>query len=280
MLKQKISFSKAFYFLLLLHFYFNSNLILKKSFAQTPILEALTWSQIDDGLFLSQDFVANSIAGFKTEIILLKINLDKYELKVSNANDFKKKRASVETLTKKAGGILGINANFYGKDNKPLGLIVSNGKIINKLQKGGSVLSGVFFLRNGKPYIAHRDRFSSHPPSDTHLAVQSGPRIISNSKALKFKKSNGSTRRSGIAVTRNNREVIIYATRNRFPGAKLEDIISVLGRPELKVTDVLNFDGGGSSQFYLSKDASPLLKAEINISGGDPVPIALVAKKK
>ena len=122
----------------------------------------------------------------------------------------------------------------------------------------------------------HRDKFSS---KGVELGLQSGPRIIENSKILSFKKSNGSSRRSGIAITETG-QVLLFATRYRFPGARLEDIGNILLRSGLGIKDALNFDGGGSSQLYLSSEASAGKVAEINISGGDSVPIALTFKKR
>ena len=255
------------------------------------------WLEQAPGLHLGSSLISNPISSFKSELILLKINLNLFSLKVADSRQDGPSLNTVKALTQKRKAIAGINANFYGRNDKPLGLVISEGKRLNRLHRSGSVLTGVFFLKDGRPNIVHRDDYGEIVST---LALQSGPRIISESEPLSFKKSNGATRRSGIAITAKN-EIILYATKSRFPGARLEEIQDVFSMPSLEVTDVLNFDGGGSSQFYFNKKAlgssvskktSPrkttsssksLLSnnpTEINISGGDPVPIALIITRR
>ncbi len=252
------------------------------SFMKAPT--EIKWAKQAEGLYLGSTLISNPVSSFKSELVLLRINLDHFKLQVADSRQHGPSLNTVKALTLKNKAFAGINANFYGRNDKPLGLVISEGKTLNQLHRSGSVLTGVFYLVNNKPRIAHRDNFQKISPT---LALQAGPRIISDKKKLSFKKSNGPTRRSGIAITSKN-EIILYATKSRFPGARLEDIQDVFSMPTLAVTDVLNFDGGGSSQFYFSKSTltGEVSKktnssiSEINISGGDPVPIALVVTKK
>ena len=236
----------------------------------------IVWVKQRDGLHLAQVFKESSANSFKTEIILLKVDLDRFKIGVADSRQHDKARDSVKSLVKKSGAFAGINANFYGTDSKPLGLVIQSAKALNPLQKGGSVLTGVFYIKDGKANIVHRDNFKV---AGVDLAVQSGPRVISKGKLLSFKKSNGATRRSGVAVTKNN-EIILFATRNRFPGARLEDIQKILSDPSIAVTDVLNLDGGGSSQFFIDKSFLKDSSADIKMSGGDSVPITLTVSPR
>jgi len=237
--------------------------------------EEIVWVDLADGLHQASAWIVNPISSIKSEVVLLLVDPKKFPLSVSDARDHRRKRKSVKDLVELSDGIAGVNANFFGTEGEPLGLVLTNGKITNPLQQGGSLLTGVFQLKNGKASIVHRDNFS---PEGVRLALQSGPRLIENSKLLKFKKSNGSTRRSGIAVTARG-QILLFATRYRFPGARLEDIGEVLFRTKLEITDALNFDGGGSSQLFISPKASNNQIATVDIGGGDPVPIALTVKK-
>lgn len=143
------------------------------------------------------------------------------------------------------------------------------------MQRGGRVLTGIFAVkRSGQFVIEHRDSFK---PEDTWMAVQAGPRLVENGKPIEIGSSQETSRRSGVAITKNN-EVILYATVLRFPGATLGDIQEMLLDPALEVTHALNLDGGGSSQLFIESFAS--LSGETFLSGGDPVPVGIVVKRK
>jgi exopolysaccharide biosynthesis protein len=99
-----------------------------------------------------------------------------------------------------------------------------------------------------------------------------------NGNSTKLTPSEHSTRRSGIATTKDNK-IIIYSTLLRFPGATLSQIQDMLSAPELQIQDALNLDGGSSSQFYINGRIAPK-NEEILLSGGDTVPVGLIFLKK
>lgn len=210
----------------------------------------------------------------KSDITLMRVDPTLFSFRLAEAKDASVQRTDIQTLVKRTGGIAGINTNFFDESGNPLGLVVRDAEQEQKIQTGGNLLTGVFYVANDKPAIAHRNVYS---PDGVTLAFQAGPRLIDNGEPLKLSPFDGPTRRSGIAVT-NDGYVILYATVVRFPGATLEQIQEMLLRPELKVRDALNLDGGGSSQFYVRQVGS--LSEEIFLTGGDLIPVGLVIKPK
>ena len=214
------------------------------------------------------------VAVVETGLQFVKIDPARYSFQVAQALDLDQQRTDVRTMTKRFGGVAGINGSFFDDHGAPLGLVIRNGQTIRHAQLGGNLLTGAFFIADDKPQIANRH---SVPESGVVLALQAGPRLIADGEPIMISSTDGRTRRSGIAIT-NSGEVLFYATVVRFPGATLEEIQKTLLLPGLNVRDALNFDGGGSSQLFVETNNS--LQEEINISGGDNVPLALIVKLK
>jgi exopolysaccharide biosynthesis protein len=140
------------------------------------------------------------------------------------------------------------------------------------MHRGGNLLTGVFYLKDSIPKIVLREDFESNKIENTGLVFQAGPRLIVNGASTISTDKNRRTRRSAIAVTKDH-QIILLISLNRFPGASFEDVQSIFKNPMFAVTDALNLDGGGSSQFYFAGLGN---RKEFLITGGDKIPIALV----
>jgi len=131
----------------------------------------------------------------------------------------------------------------------------------------GMLNSGIFCIKNNRPYIFHRDELTLHGVSE---AIQSFPRLIHNgTPTQQIRNKNEAKRRSGIAVDYNGK-IIIYATDTHFGGLSLNDLQSLLLTPQLRIRSALNLDGGGSSQLYFNYDNSSK-----HITGLSEVPLFL-----
>ena len=236
--------------------------------------ELIKWDKIEQGYSIGRYTIPEVSAVMKSEVLLLRFDPRYFYFQVARSAELGALGSDLKTLTKRLAGVAGINANFFGQDRQPLGLIVDRGKQLQKVHIGGHVLTGIFYTIRGQAKIVHREDFKE---SNAEVALQSGPRLIVDGHAAKLNSQMLSSRRSGIAVTKDN-QVIVFATLLRFPGATLEQIQRMLLTPELAVTDALNFDGGGSSQLYISGSKSN--QSETFISGGDLVPVGLIAKRK
>ena len=232
------------------------------------------WQEVSPGLHRADYELTSPGAAIRSDVVLLKFSLSKFEIQAVNSEKFGRKRNDIISLTKKAGGIAGINANFFDPEENALGLVIQDGEKQSRLHNGGDLLSGIFYVKSGKAAIVHRSEFNVY---DAEIAVQAGPRLISNGKIVDDQQPQPPTRRSGVAITKSG-DVIIFATRVRFPGASIGQIQRMLMQPSLEITDALNLDGGSSSQIYL--ELVPRGEEPLWITGGDVVPIGLVFKKK
>lgn len=237
----------------------------------------VNWLKHPSGLKIASVRISNDYSLGSTEVALVNLGRDLHELAISDSRDFGSITLSVRDHAVGHKAKLAINANFFDTENKPLGLVVDRGQIKQKLHRGGSLLTGVFYLRKTpqglSPRIIKSSRFSDFEREITTspLALQSGPRLISNGYALDVYRKDRATRRSGLAILESG-EVILFASKSRFPGTKLAQVQALFLSAKLRARDVINFDGGSSSGLFITGNP------ETYISGGDPVPIALILK--
>lgn len=240
----------------------------------TSNIHKIEWTELESNLFFGRMELNNSTQLFQSQLYLLKFSLENFKIRIAISKNLTNKPTdSVENLVKKSGAIAGINASFFDQNLKPLGLIIdSDNKIVGNVQYGGRLLTGIFQIKDGIPSIVHRSDFNSNGVT---LALQAGPRIISNGKNVEFKDQEIFTRRTGIALTSKN-EIILYATVLRFPGASFSTIQTALANSGMNVVEALNLDGGGSSQFFIN--AKFKNSDSISASGGDEIPVALLVQ--
>ncbi|MCC6953298.1 MAG: phosphodiester glycosidase family protein [Deltaproteobacteria bacterium] len=233
----------------------------------------IVWRTTPDGFAVASYDLPSSVSVVRSQVLLAKFSPARFRFVAVHAPDTGIARDNVRTLASSINGIAAINANFFDENGRALGVVLNGGVQKNPMHRGGKVLTGILYQRGDRLGIVHRTEL----PADVGMALQAGPRLVVDGKAVNVDSPHVSSRRSGVALTKSN-EVILFATTLRFPGASFAEIQSLLLRPELEVVNALNFDGGGSSQMFLrsgDKDGSDLL-----VSGGDIVPVALVVVSK
>ena len=233
------------------------------------------WTRIEDGYDLGRYIVGSKDSFLPSEVILARFDPSKFSFHAVRAlaNDTPT-TADVRTITQQVTGVAGINTHFFDENDRPLGLLIENGQLQQRPHRSGRVLTGIFSIKRGMPSINLRERFQIEGAS---MAIQAGPRLIEEGKRVAMGDTDGTSRRSGVALTKAN-EVIIYATVLRFPGASFDDIQAMLLDPALGVWHAMNLDGGGSSQLFIAKQRN--VESEIFITGGDPVPVGLIVKRR
>lgn len=241
-----------------------------------PSVTAFKWRTIEPGYGVARYALSGEQYFLKSEVILLKFS-PKFFTFINSVS--KSERSDIQTLANVQNAVAGINTNFFDTSNKPLGLIVDDSKQLNKIHLGGSLLTGIFEIKNQTSSnqvinIIHRKDYKN---KNVTMAFQAGPRLINKGKPLSIKSKNVSSRRSGVAINKDG-EIIIFATLLRFPGASLAQIQQMLLDPRLAIVDALNLDGGGSSQLFIKNNVA--IEDDTTISGGDLVPSALVVIRK
>lgn len=238
--------------------------------------ERTHWLKLDHELYFGTVSLHSQDKLFDAQLYIIKCDPRAYALRATTAEHVLSQKTSTAREMTHADSrfIAAINANFFDENKKPLGLIVDNTKKLNNMHMGGKLLHAIFLIKNDTAFISPRADFS---PENIQTAVQSGPQIIRNSEKVSLGEYDTFSRRSGVAITKNN-EIVFYATALRFPGTSLTQIQNALQNTGIEITDALNFDGGGSSQLYLR--SNKLSKGEIFVSGGDAVPSFLILSRK
>ena len=157
-----------------------------------------------------------------------------------------------------------VNAGFYTKDFKPIGLFVENGKVIKK-EINSETFNGFFTIDNeGWPAIGEKA-----PAVPIKYGLQSGPILILNSqvRSLTIANDDGARR---ITVAENSDKavyfIVIYKSDSVFLGPTLSSLPQVILEVEKVLnenfTSAINLDGGSASAFWADavslKELSPI----------------------
>lgn len=230
------------------------------------------WKAIGNGISLNRVLVHPS--GFLSpEILLIKVDLKQYRIATVRGIDFGSRNRDVRSLSKASKALVGINANFFDEKGRPLGLVMSNGIVQQKMHNGGKTLTGIFQISRQGASIVPRPSFNFETVTE---AIQAGPRLIDASKPVSGQRdSHTRSRRAGICV-RSPEEIILYISSGII-GASISEVQSVLQQPGVSCTQALNLDGGGSAQLFVSSHLPEAIEGlrEITIHGRDDIPVIL-----
>jgi len=204
-------------------------------------------------------------------ITLFKPNLSKYKIRVRTAKEFDKITTSAQEIARKSGSLFVINGSFFDLQERPLGLVVSRGIAVSPLHKGGTTLTGIFQIKNGKPEIIHRDSFI---PDGVVEAIQAGPRLLVDGKRTPITKDTSRSLRTAVCLDQDSQVVFASSTRWLL-GVTLQEMQNVLGKVGCK--NALNLDGGGSAQFVFSPSS---VTDRRELLGKDHVPIFIEVLRK
>ncbi|MCX6816901.1 MAG: phosphodiester glycosidase family protein [Candidatus Beckwithbacteria bacterium] len=159
-------------------------------------------------------------------------------------------QASSEDLAKTNHCQVLVNGNFYDKQDKPLGWLVSQGKTLSQ-PIASSLFNGFLSLSTSKVEIS-----PSVPQGSVDLGLQSGPLLIFDSQPLLLKISQDHPRRRVIAALNDQNQLIflvITGVDSLFSGPLLADtpkLVVALGQAINQNLGVaLNLDGGSASAF-------------------------------
>ena len=138
------------------------------------------WEAIGKDLYLTR--VALFPDAFLTpELLLLRVESSDYRIAVARASDYGELKSDVRSLARRSHALVGINANFFDENGKPLGIVISRGFLYHPLHKGGETLTGIFQVERNRMQIVQRGDFV---PGAVLEAVQAGPRLINRGKRV------------------------------------------------------------------------------------------------
>jgi len=220
--------------------------------------------RVAPGISASVQTFRGAETGLNIPVHVVAIQRGAGELRILDAQKKDRKRARVQELAQASGALAAINASFFLEDGTPLGLRISQGSRLSPIRK---VDWGVFSIEeDGTPDLVHVRDWRDRPA--IRFALQSGPRLVVDGKALTFKPNIG--RRSAICM-RADATVLLVATAR--PVTLLELATYLQRSPEeggLGCHQALNLDGGSSTQLII-----PGAPRSLQIPNGDAVPIAV-----
>jgi uncharacterized protein YigE (DUF2233 family) len=167
-----------------------------------------------------------------------------------------------------------INANYFDEKGKPLALLKTAGREINRSVSKHALYTGVFAVRDSMPFIAHRDEFQL---AQAQEALQSGPLLLNHGAVVQKMPGPGRYSRRAVVGVDKQKRVIIGVTDIILGGLSFTELQELFSSPQwqLETTDLLNLDGGGSAQLYLKTRA-----LEEFVSGTSEVPVMIGFFKK
>jgi exopolysaccharide biosynthesis protein len=225
------------------------------------------WRNIDEGVDFKSIKLKRNDSGLDIIIKLLRIDLKLIKARVLYSKNSGTNFQGVKDIVEKGDAIAAINGSFFDVNGNPLGLLIADGRVINNRVATHSIYSGIFYVKDDKPYIVKRGDFQSDGVAQ---AIQVGPILIADGKDIEgFKDIHSVHYRSGIAIDNSGR-AIIYATDTNYKGVSLHEVRQIMRLPDISCISVLNLDGGGSTQMYISTPSF-----SDYIEGNTDIPVAI-----
>ncbi len=225
------------------------------------------WEQIGEGFEAKSLQVEGEPYQSLIKLNILRIGLDRFEVKVLDSRGFGTIRMEIRDLARKAEALAAINGGFFLPDLKPLGLLIVDGKETNPLRNADW---GIFLIQDEAPRIIHTREYVRELHNSNHQnisqALQVGPRLVVTGRELQMKKQ--SARRSAIGINLKNQVILVNTADTE---AFAQDLARIFYLPEsqggLECRDAITLDGGPSAQMYVEYKS---LKIDIRGSWGVP----------
>jgi exopolysaccharide biosynthesis protein len=223
-------------------------------FLLTPICLHADWKIVDrsDSPVLDSKAVASELrvtnGAVEADVNLVHFTAPDIRLEVVANTDGQ--IGGLRELIETRGGLAGINGGYFEANLDPIGLLISNGRVVHKFQKA-KILSGIFYVKNGRPFLARIPEFRG--TEGIQEAIQCGPFLVDGGRAV-----------SGLDDTRTAARTFIFSCGASLWGfgicrsvtlAEMGDILAQVALiPDRHTSRALNFDGGSSSTFYARAD--------------------------
>jgi len=162
------------------------------------------------------------------------------------------------TLMPRENCLAGVNGGYFDPENKPVGLLISDGNVVAPLRKA-RLLSGVMIVSNGRMQLLRTAEYSSKRKATE--ALQCGPFLVDRGQPVPGLNDTRSARRTFIITGGSDRAAIGFCSGVTL--AQLGKILATPGTmPDVKVQRALNLDGGSSSAFWFAGERGPFSISE------------------
>lgn len=162
-------------------------------------------------------------------------------------------------VMRRSRAVAGVNGGYFDPQDVPLGLLISDGKLIAPLRKA-RLLSGVMVASKGRIELLRYAEYS--PKKNAVAALQAGPFLVDAGKPVPGLNDVRSARRTFILTGGGDRGALGYSSSVTL--AEAGEILAKPGIvPDLKVQRALNLDGGSSSAFWFNGVNGPFSIREL-----------------
>ncbi|HEU4340479.1 MAG TPA: phosphodiester glycosidase family protein [Candidatus Binatia bacterium] len=233
-----------------------------------------SWRTIHKGVEYRKMTLDRSDPAQLIELKLLRFDTRWIAPRIVRSSQYQLGGANVKMFAEKSGALAVINANYFDEKGRPLGFLKTAGEEINRSVSKSSLFTGIFGMRDGAPFIMHRNDFLS-PQADE--ALQSGPLLLHRGSAVEVTRGQTRYSRRAIIGIDQERRVVIAVTDALLGGLNWGELQELFSTPQwqLQTPELLNLDGGGSAQLYLK---TATFQETIPGTAEVPVAVAFFAK--
>lgn len=155
---------------------------------------------------------------------------------------------NLAAVMRRSRGVAGVNGGYFDPQNLPVGLVISDAKLIAPFRKA-RLLSGVLVATKGRVEVLRAAEYSSR--KTTTAALQCGPFLVDGGTAVPGLNATRPARRTFVVTTGTERAALGFCSPVTL--AQMGEILATAGlAPDLKVQRALNLDGGSSSGFWFA----------------------------
>ena len=162
-------------------------------------------------------------------------------------------RPSLADTMEREKAIAGVNGGYFDGDHTPLGLLISDGRVVAPMRKA-KLLSGVVSAAKGRVSIQRVAEFSMNTKPTN--ARQCGPFLVDRGAAVPGLNSIRAARRTFVATAGADTAAVGYSSHLTL--AQIGAVLATRGViPNVKLQRALNLDGGSSSAFWFAGEGTP-----------------------
>lgn len=168
-------------------------------------------------------------------------------LRVIDQPDPRAGGGAITHLMRAHAAVAGVNGGFFTPDFRPLGLVISDRRVIGSFQRSG-LISGLALQLGDQPYLIWNSEYQGH--SGVADLLQSGPRLLDSGRPVAGLENAKKRARSFIATD----GAFLWAIGISEPCslAALAGALAAPGTlPGLTPLRALNLDGGNSSALWM-----------------------------
>lgn len=162
-------------------------------------------------------------------------------------------RSDLAQVMREKKCLAGVNGGYFDPDYAPIGLLISDGKIIAPLQRA-KLITGVLAASPREVKILRVHEFSRQ--QKFNAAVQCGPFLVDLGRSVRGLDKTRTARRTFAAVGNVKGAALGFCS-----DVSLAELAKILATTRLaddfRIERALNLDGGSSSAFWVARESSP-----------------------